>query len=203
MPLYVKSHSQGEYIFDHAFADAWHARAGATTPSCSRGALHPGDRAALPGGGGRRARADAGDARSAAQNGLSSAHVTFCTEAEAAAGARRASCTGSPSSITGRTAATAISTGSSPRSRRASARPSARSAAVAQGLRRHEIRALTGDAIRPEHWDAFWAFYQDTGARKWGTPYLTRAFFDRAHETMRDDVLLVLAERDGRPVAGR
>ena len=64
------------------------------------------------------------------------------------------------------------------------------------------IVALTGDQIQPEHWDAFWVFYQDTGARKWGTPYLTRAFFDAAQETLRDDILLVLAERDGQYVAG-
>ena len=62
--------------------------------------------------------------------------------------------------------------------------------------------ALTGDAILSAHWDAFWNFYKDTGARKWGQPYLTRAFFDRAHATLRDDMLLVLALRDGRPVAG-
>jgi hypothetical protein len=65
-----------------------------------------------------------------------------------------------------------------------------------------EILALTGDDLRPEHWDAFWVFYQDTGARKWGMPYLTRSFFDEVQETMRDDVLLVLAHRDGRAVAG-
>jgi predicted N-acyltransferase len=65
-----------------------------------------------------------------------------------------------------------------------------------------EIVALTGDAIGPEHWQAVWEFYQDTGARKWGTPYLTRAFFDLAHERLRDDVLLILALRGGRPVAG-
>ena len=64
------------------------------------------------------------------------------------------------------------------------------------------IRRLTGDDLRPAHWDAFWAFYQDTGARKWGQPYLTRSFFDLIHQTMRNDVLLVLAERDGRAVAG-
>ena len=64
------------------------------------------------------------------------------------------------------------------------------------------IRALTGDDIEPEHWDAFWVFYQDTGARKWGTPYLTRRFFDEMQATMRDDMLLVLAERDGTPIAG-
>ena len=62
--------------------------------------------------------------------------------------------------------------------------------------------ALTGEQIQPEHWDAFWTFYQDTGARKWGMPYLTRAFFDIAHQTMADVMLLVFAMRDGQPVAG-
>jgi predicted N-acyltransferase len=65
-----------------------------------------------------------------------------------------------------------------------------------------EIVALTGDAIEPSHWDAFWRFYQDTGARKWGRPYLTRAFFDEAQARLRDDMLLVLARRQGRWVAG-
>ena len=74
-----------------------------------------------------------------------------------------------------------------------------RDTARASGL---TIRALTGDAIEPVHWDAFWAFYQDTGARKWGTPYLTRKAFTRFHETMRDDILLVLAFNASRPVAG-
>ena len=62
--------------------------------------------------------------------------------------------------------------------------------------------ALTGDALEPAHWDAFWRFYQDTGSRKWGQPYLTRAFFDRVQATMRDDVLLVLARR-ARPLGRR
>ena len=65
-----------------------------------------------------------------------------------------------------------------------------------------EILSLTGDQIKPEHWDAFWQFYQDTGARKWGTPYLTRRFFEEAHANLRDDILMVLAVREGRPVAG-
>jgi predicted N-acyltransferase len=64
------------------------------------------------------------------------------------------------------------------------------------------IHSFTGDDLCPAHWDAFWQFYQDTGARKWGTPYLTRAFFDEAQRHLRDDILLVLAERDGRYVAG-
>ncbi|MDA9362007.1 GNAT family N-acetyltransferase, partial [Ascidiaceihabitans sp.] len=65
-----------------------------------------------------------------------------------------------------------------------------------------DIVTLRGDQIEPEHWDAFWEFYQDTGARKWGTPYLTRQFFKIAHETLRDDMALVLARRDGEWIAG-
>ena len=64
------------------------------------------------------------------------------------------------------------------------------------------IHTLTGDDIRSEHWDAFFAFYMDTGGRKWGTPYLTRSFFDILGATMADKVVLVLAEADGRPVGG-
>ena len=72
---------------------------------------------------------------------------------------------------------------------------------VAQGFG-GTIRMLRGDDIRPEHWDAFWTFYQDTGARKWGTPYLTRAAFDLISERMGERVLLVLALKDGEPIAG-
>ena len=65
-----------------------------------------------------------------------------------------------------------------------------------------EIEGLSGDQIEPAHWDAFWAFYQDTGSRKWGRPYLTRGFFQAIHATMREDVLLVLAFDGKTPVAG-
>ena len=64
------------------------------------------------------------------------------------------------------------------------------------------IRRLTGAAIRPSHWDAFWQFYQDTGARKWGRPYLTRAAFDLLGDRMADRIVLVMAEIEGQPVAG-
>ena len=72
---------------------------------------------------------------------------------------------------------------------------------VAQGFG-GEIVALTGDQIAPEHWDAFWYFYQDTGMRKWGSPYLTRGFFECAQESLRDDILLVMCRKDGEWVAG-
>ena len=61
---------------------------------------------------------------------------------------------------------------------------------------------MTGADLTEGHWDAFFAFYMDTGSRKWGTPYLTRPFFSLIGETMRDEILLVLARRDGRAIAG-
>ncbi|WP_164094004.1 GNAT family N-acetyltransferase, partial [Stenotrophomonas maltophilia] len=73
-----------------------------------------------------------------------------------------------------------------------------RAAAVA-GL---TIRHLSGAEITEAHWDAFWAFYQDTGSRKWGRPYLTRDFFSLLGGEMADQVLLIFAERDGKPIAG-
>ena len=65
-----------------------------------------------------------------------------------------------------------------------------------------DIVHLTGGALTEAHWDIFWDFYQDTGARKWGTPYLTRSFFSLLSETMADKVLLILALREGRAIAG-
>ena len=137
----------------------------------------------------------------AEQNGLSSLHITFCTEAEAAAG--RAA--GLLLRVTqqfhwhNRGYATFDDFLADLSSRKRKAIRKERDTVRAQGL---TIRSLTGNAIEPRHWDAFWAFYQDTGSRKWGTPYLTRAFFDLAHQTMREDMLLILAERGGKPVAG-
>jgi predicted N-acyltransferase len=72
-------------------------------------------------------------------------------------------------------------------------------AAALEGL---TVRHLTGAEITEAHWDAFWEFYQDTGSRKWGRPYLTRAFFTLLGQEMADKVLLIFAERDGDPVAG-
>ncbi len=202
MPLYVKSHSQGEYIFDHAFADAWQRAGGQYypklqsavpfTPATGPRLLGPEPLRPLL----LRAMRDITE-----QNGLSSAHVTFCTADEAALGEAE----GFLHRVTpqyhwenrGFADFDAFLGALSSRKRKAIRKERATARAFGG-----TIRALTGDAIEPAHWDSFWAFYQDTGSRKWGRPYLTRAFFDAVHATMRDDVLLVLAERDGRPVAG-
>ena len=65
-----------------------------------------------------------------------------------------------------------------------------------------EIEILTGSEIKKDHWNYFWKFYQDTGIKKWGTPYLTRQFFDQIHETMRSKILLILAKKEGNYIAG-
>lgn len=202
-PVYLKTHSQGEYIFDHAWADAW-ARAG--------GQYYPKLQCAVPFTPATGPRLIARDpavqaallaamAQVAGQAELSSAHVTFCTQAERDLGEAEG--------WLGRTTTQYHwenrGYGSfedflgdlSSRKRKAIRKERERANAFGG-----TIRSLTGDELRPGHWDAFWRFYQDTGSRKWGRPYLTRDFFDRLHETMRDDVLLVLAEREGRPVAG-
>ena len=72
-------------------------------------------------------------------------------------------------------------------------------AAAVEGL---DIVHLSGSELTEAHWDAFWYFYQDTGSRKWGRPYLTRSFFSMLGERMADKVLLMLALRDGKPIAG-
>ncbi len=137
----------------------------------------------------------------AADNRLSSAHVTFCTAEEAEAGAAQGFLRRKSQQFHWQNDGYADFDGflAALASRKRKAIRKERATAAAFG---GSIRRLTGDALLPGHWDAFWAFYQDTGSRKWGRPYLTRAFFDEIQAAMRDDVLLVLAERGGRPVAG-
>jgi uncharacterized protein len=203
MPLYVKSHSQGEYIFDHGWAEALDRAGGhyypklqsavPFTPATGRRFLGPPEC--------RTALLDTA-IDITRQNGISSLHITFCTEDEAQALSGH---DGTLHRITqqfhwenrGYADFDAFLADLSSRKRKMIRKE--REVAQGHGL---TIRALTGDQIEPRHWDAMWAFYQDTGSRKWGTPYLTRAFFDAVHETMRDDVLLVLAFRGDTPVAG-
>ncbi|MEL7211498.1 MAG: GNAT family N-acetyltransferase [Pseudomonadota bacterium] len=205
-PLYAKNHSQGEYIFDHNWAHAYERAGGRYYPKLQIAVPH------TPATGRRfltrpgfeaegQAALVQGAVQLAANNEVSSLHITFCTDAEAQAGTemglmRRASqqfhwFNDGYADFDGFLAALSSRKRKNIRKERARAQDFG-----------GRILALTGDQIEPHHWDAFWVFYQDTGARKWGTPYLSRAFFDRAQETLRDDMLLVLAERDGRYVAG-
>ena len=201
-PFYVKSHSQGEYIFDHAFADAWLRAGGRYYPKLQSAVpFTPASGRRFLGAEGARVPLMQAMQSAAAQNGLSSTHVTFCTEEEAQAGAGAGFLHRVTQQYHWQDAGFGDFEGflASLSSRKRKAIRKER--ATAQGFG-GMIRALTGADLRPEHWDAFWTFYQDTGSRKWGRPYLTRAFFDAVQEGMRDDTLLILAERDGRPVAG-
>lgn len=202
MPLYQKSHSQGEYIFDHAFAEAWHRAGGRYYPKLQSAVpFTPATGPRLLGDPAHRPALLEALRELAAGNRLSSAHITFCTEAEAQAGAAQGWLHRVTTQYHWHDAGYGSFDGflAALSSRKRKTIRKERETAQAFG---GTIRALTGDDIRPELWDAFWAFYQDTGSRKWGRPYLTRAFFDLAQATMRDDMLLVLAERGGRPVAG-
>ncbi|QDY69908.1 GNAT family N-acetyltransferase [Qingshengfaniella alkalisoli] len=205
-PLYAKGHSQGEYIFDHSWAHAYERAGGQYypklqiavpfTPATGRRFLtRPGfEQVGL-------SALVQGVVKLTANNGLSSLHITFCAPEEAELGREMG--------LLHRTSQQfhwinhdyadfdAFLAALSSRKRK-NIRKERKMAQSFGG----EIIALSGQQIEPTHWDAFWDFYQDTGARKWGTPYLTREFFDIVHETMRDDMLLVLAERDGVPVAG-
>ena len=205
-PMYAKGHSQGEYIFDHNWAQAYENAGGRYypklqmavpfTPATGRRFLtapgHTDDgRAALL----------QGALQLAQQNQISSLHITFCTQDEAEAcetmGLMRRTTQQFHWENRGYADFDAFLGDLSSRKRKTIRKE--RETANAFG---GTIQMLTGDQIEPHHWDAFWKFYQDTGARKWGTPYLTRAAFDELHATMRDDMLLILAMRDGKPVAG-
>jgi len=205
-PLYAKGHSQGEYIFDHNWAQAYERAGGRYypklqiavpfTPATGRRFLtRPGFEAE------GMAALVQGAVQIAADNRLSSLHITFCTEAEALAGAQMGLMGRIGQQFHWENAGYDSFDGflASLSSRKRKMLRKERQEAQGFG---GEIVVLTGAAIEPAHWDAFWAFYQDTGSRKWGSPYLTRAFFDRAQEVLRDDMLLVLALRGGQPVAG-
>ncbi len=205
-PMFGKSHSQGEYIFDHNWAHAYERAGGRYYPKLQVAVPFTpvtGRRLLLKPGYEELAASALveGAIEVAEANNISTLHLTFCTEAEAEAGARmglfRRSSTQFHWENDGYASFDDFLGHLSSRKRKNIRKERAR----AQGFG-GQIRMLTGDAIEPHHWEAVWEFYQDTGARKWGTPYLTRKFFDIAHETLRDDILLILAERDGVPIAG-
>ena len=206
MPLYVKTHSQGEYVFDHAWADAYARAGGRYYPKLlSAAPFSPvtGPRLIAREGPGADAAADtllAGALALCRQLNASSLHVTFPREAEW----RRMGEAGlllrqdqqyhweNAGYVTFDDFLGALSSG-----RRKTIRRERRDARA--GL---EIEVLGGSDLTEAHWDAFFAFYQDTGSRKWGRPYLNRRFFSLLGERMADRVVLVMARRGPRWIAG-
>jgi predicted N-acyltransferase len=208
LPTYLKSHSQGEYIFDYAWAEAF-SRAGgqyypkalsavpftpATGPRLLVAPSDP-DAAAL-----RRGLAE-GAQRITAELGLSSYHVNFVNDEDAPALQTAGFLERHDQQFHFTNAGFRdfdgfLETLSS--KRRKTVRRERRDA-LAQGL---TLRWATGPDLTAADFDAFYAFYQDTGSRKWGQPYLTRAFFSELLDHLAEDTLLIFAEREGQPIAG-
>jgi uncharacterized protein len=207
VPCYLKSHSQGEYVFDRGWADAFERAGGRYypklqasvpfTPATGPRLLIRGDvDAGLIGGalaGGLVALCDATEA--------SSVHVTFAPEPEWKLLAENGFLQRTDQQFhwhnEGYAAFEDFLSSLNSRHRKAIRRE--RREALANGI---TIHALTGSDITEDAWDAFFMFYMETGSRKWGRPYLTRAFFSLIGETMARDVLLVMAKRGGRWIAG-
>jgi uncharacterized protein len=202
MPAYLKAHSQGEYVFDHGWADAYQRAGGHYYPKLQIAVPFtpvPGRRLLTGEPALKRALIAAAE-RVVEENGLSSAHATFIHPDEVALFRAAGWLIRTDSQFHWRNEGFASFDGflGTLSSRKRKAVRKERGAAR-DGL---TVRHLTGADIREAHWDAFWAFYQDTGARKWGRPYLTRTFFSLIGERMADRILLILAFRGDRPIAG-
>ena len=201
MPLYLKSHSQGEYVFDHAWANAYQRAGGGYYPKLQCAVpFTPVTGQRLLGAESAQEVLLAGALALCRQRRASSLHITFPTEAQwrklGDAGLLlrqdqqyhwlNEGYGGFDDFLA------ALSSG-----RRKTIRRERREAQ--DGL---EIVALTGADLTEEHWDAFFAFYMDTGSRKWGRPYLNRRFFSLIGERMADRILLVMARRGPKWIAG-
>ena len=202
LPAWLKSHSQGEYVFDHGWADAYGRAGGAYYPKLQIAVPFtpvPGRRLLTRNPALAPALIAAAE-RVVESTGLSSAHATFLAQSEVPVFERADWLIRVDSQFHWLNEDypdfDAFLAALSSRKRKAIRKE--REAAKADV----EIAHLTGSDLKEHHWDSFWGFYQDTGARKWGRPYLTRAFFSLLGERLADQVLLILAYRDGRPIAG-
>jgi predicted N-acyltransferase len=206
-PCYLKSHSRGEYVFDAGWADAYERAGGAYYPKLQvsvpftpatgpRLMARPGPQADAA-----RAALAAGLVALTEKREASSAHVTFLPREESDMLTARGFLQRTDQQFhwdnAGYTSFEDFLAALSARKRKLVKRE--RRDAVANDITLHW---LTGSDLTEEVWDAFFAFYMDTGSRKWGRPYLTRAFFSIVGETMRDRILLVMAKRAGRFIAG-
>jgi predicted N-acyltransferase len=206
-PCYAKLHSQGEYVFDQGWAEAFERAGGDYYPKLQvavpftpvtgpRLLARPGLRADA-------VRGALGDALAeiTTASELSSAHVTFLTEAEWRMLGDRGYLQRTDQQFhwfnNGYATFDDFLAALSSRKRKTIRRE--RKEALGPGI---ELCWLTGSDLTEDVWDAFFAFYMDTGSRKWGRPYLTREFFSLVGQTMRDQILLVMAKRAGRWIAG-
>lgn len=207
VPAYLKNHSKGEYVFDHGWADAFERAGGhyypklqcsipftpATGPRLLTAQTSDND--------GVKLLLASGIGQVTEKVGLSSAHVTFATDEDIAALTSQ--------EFLHRTDQQFHFVNNGYRdhddfldalsSRKRKGLKKERRAALENGI---TIDWLTGSDLTEDIWDQFFTFYMDTGGRKWGRPYLTRQFYSLIGERMADDILLVMAKRDGRYIAG-
>jgi hypothetical protein len=207
VPCYLKSHSQGEYVFDRGWAEAYERAGGSYypklqvsvpfTPATGRRLLVP------PGTGSERIRDSliGGLTELCRRHEASSVHFTFLPEAECQALVGHGFLHRTDQQFHwenhGYATFDAFLEALSARKRKTIKRE--RRDALAPGI---EVRWLTGKDLTEEAWDAFFEFYMETGSRKWGRPYLTRKFYSLIGQTMADQVVLVMAKRAGRWIAG-
>lgn len=204
---YLKTHSQGEFVFDHGWADAFERAGGRYYPKLQVSVPFTpatGPRLLIRKGADRARQRDlliAGMTAVAQRTNLSSVHLTFLPEREwrelGDAGFLQRTDQQFHWMNEGYDSFDAFLEALASRKRKQVKKE--RREALANGI---EIEWLTGEDITESHWDTFFEFYMDTGARKWGRPYLTRSFFSHASEAMGERILLILAKRDGRYVAG-
>jgi predicted N-acyltransferase len=207
VPCYVKSHSRGEYVFDHGWAEAYEHAGGSYypklqvsvpfTPATGRRLLvRPSPQADAV----RSALADA-LINICRRSNASSVHVTFAPEPEWELLGARGFLKRTHQQFHWENAGYAtfddFLTALASRKRKTIRRE--RADAVANGI---SVHWLTGSDLTESVWDAFFEFYMETGSRKWGRPYLTRSFYSIVGERMRDHILLVMAKRNGRFIAG-
>jgi len=206
-PCYLKSHSRGEYVFDYGWAEAYERAGGSYypklqvavpfTPATGRRLLvRPGPRANDV-----RRVLSAGLAELCRLDEASSVHVTFATEPEfrflGDCGFLQRTDQQFHWENPGYASFDEFLAALAARKRKTIRRE--REEALADGITVHR---LTGSDLTESVWDAFFAFYMETGSRKWGRPYLTRPFFSLVGQTMRDRILLIMAKRNGRWIAG-
>ena len=201
-PLYAKGHSQGEYVFDHHWADAYERAGGRYYPKLLCAAPFtpvPGPRLLANSNTAKRRLAHA-LVQATQQMGASSLHINFTEEEDLKllADAGLLLRMGEQFHWFNRSYESFEDFISQLSSRKRKAVKRERREACADGI---NIRHLRGAEIEERHWDAFWVFYQDTGARKWGQPYLTREFFQLIAGTMAENLLMIVAERNGEPIA--
>jgi predicted N-acyltransferase len=207
MPLYLKAHSRGEYVFDHGWADAFERAGGRYYPKLQSAVPFTpvtGQRLLVPDTP-DAARIEAALMGAALElvrlHGASSLHLTFLTEGEwrRHGGAELLQRTDQQFQWVNAGYGSFEDFLDALASRKRKALRKERAQAVAAGV---TIERVHGRDMTEAHWDAFFTFYQDTGGRKWGTPYLNRDFFSLIGAAIPERILLVLCRREGRMIAG-